>query len=98
MVKDATADYLDEEMHAVLDVNFPSYANAMVTTDEIVDSIASIEISISSGQPAVIRIDLGLINCGREVGSTFTQRVFLKERPNIFNLFESFCLSQQLSR
>jgi len=39
MVKDATADYGDEEMHAALDVNIPNYASAVVTTDEIVDSI-----------------------------------------------------------
>ena len=42
MVKDATADYSDEEMHAALDVNIPNYASAMVTTDEIVDSISSL--------------------------------------------------------
>ena len=39
MAKDATADYSDEEMHAALDVNIPNYANATVTTDEIVASI-----------------------------------------------------------
>ena len=38
-VKDATADYSDEEMHAALDVNMPDYASAIVTTNEIVDSI-----------------------------------------------------------
>jgi nicotinamidase-related amidase len=32
MVKDATASYSDEEMHAALDINIPNYANAMVTT------------------------------------------------------------------
>jgi ureidoacrylate peracid hydrolase len=32
MVKDATADYSDEEMHAALDVNIPNYASAIVTT------------------------------------------------------------------
>jgi ureidoacrylate peracid hydrolase len=42
MVKDATADYSDEEMHAGLDVNIPNYASAIVTADEIVDSIASL--------------------------------------------------------
>ena len=42
MVKDATADYSDEEMHAALDINIPNYASAMVTTNEIVDSISSI--------------------------------------------------------
>jgi ureidoacrylate peracid hydrolase len=42
MVKDATADYSDEEMHAALDVNVPNYASAIVTTYEIVDSISSL--------------------------------------------------------
>jgi len=41
MVKDATADYSDREMHAALEVNIPNYASAIVTTDQIVDSIAS---------------------------------------------------------
>ena len=40
MVRDATADYSDKEMHAALDVNLPSYASAIVTTDEIVVSIS----------------------------------------------------------
>src|SRR4029077_20687866 len=42
MVKDATADYSDQEMHAALDVNIPNYASAIVTTTEIVDSISSL--------------------------------------------------------
>jgi len=41
VVKDATADYSDEMMHAALDINLPNYANAIVTTDEIVASIGS---------------------------------------------------------
>jgi len=41
MVKDATASYSDEEMHAALDVNIPNYASAIVTTNEVVDSISS---------------------------------------------------------
>jgi nicotinamidase-related amidase len=41
MVRDATADYSDEEMHAALDVNIPNYAS-VVTTNEIVDAIASL--------------------------------------------------------
>jgi len=40
VVKDATADYSDEEMHAALDVNIPNYARAVVTTMEVVESIA----------------------------------------------------------
>jgi nicotinamidase-related amidase len=42
LVKDATADYSDEEMHAALDVNLPNYASAIVTTTEIVESISSL--------------------------------------------------------
>jgi ureidoacrylate peracid hydrolase len=40
MVRDATADYSDVEMHAALDVNIPNYATAVVTTDELVRSIS----------------------------------------------------------
>jgi len=40
MVKDATADYSDEEMHAALDINIPNYATAIVTTTEVVDLIS----------------------------------------------------------
>jgi ureidoacrylate peracid hydrolase len=42
MVKDATADYSDEEMHAALDVNIPNYASAMVTASEVIDAISSL--------------------------------------------------------
>jgi nicotinamidase-related amidase len=42
VVKDATASYSDEEMHAALDVNIPNYARAMVTTHAIVDSLSSL--------------------------------------------------------
>jgi len=41
MVKDATADYSDEEMHAALDINIPNYATAVVTADEIVASLTA---------------------------------------------------------
>ena len=50
MVKDATADYSDEEMHAALDVNIPNYASAILTTDEVVDLICSLETSGISAQ------------------------------------------------
>jgi Isochorismatase family. len=40
MVKDATADYSEKEMHAALEVNIPNYASAIVTTDEIVTKIS----------------------------------------------------------
>ena len=36
VVKDATASYSDEHMHAALEVNIPNYASAIVITDEIV--------------------------------------------------------------
>jgi len=42
VVKDATADYSDEMMHAALDINIPNYASAVVTTEEVVASISSI--------------------------------------------------------
>jgi ureidoacrylate peracid hydrolase len=41
VVKDATADYSDEEMHAALDVNMPNYASAIVTTADVVAALAS---------------------------------------------------------
>jgi ureidoacrylate peracid hydrolase len=41
VIRDATADYSDVEMHAALDVNLPNYASAIVTTDEIVGVISS---------------------------------------------------------
>lgn len=40
MVKDATADYSDEGMHAALDVNIPNYAGAIVTTNEVVEALS----------------------------------------------------------
>jgi len=45
VVRDATADYSDEEMHAALDINIPNYASAIVSTNEIVESISSLECS-----------------------------------------------------
>ena len=42
VVRDATADYSDEEMHAALDINIPNYASAVVNTNEIVASISSL--------------------------------------------------------
>jgi ureidoacrylate peracid hydrolase len=41
VVRDATADYSDKEMSAALEVNIPNYAGAMVTTEEIVESLTS---------------------------------------------------------
>jgi ureidoacrylate peracid hydrolase len=33
---------VDEQMHAALHINIPNYASAIVTTDEVVDSISSL--------------------------------------------------------
>ena len=39
VVKDATADYSEEMMRAAFDINLPNYANAIVTTSEVLESI-----------------------------------------------------------
>jgi len=41
VVRDATADYSDEEMHAALDVNLPNYASAIVITNEVLSSLSA---------------------------------------------------------
>jgi ureidoacrylate peracid hydrolase len=43
VVRDATASYSAAEMHAALDVNLPNYASAIVTTNQILDSLSSIQ-------------------------------------------------------
>jgi ureidoacrylate peracid hydrolase len=43
VVRDATASYSDEEMHAALDVNIPNYAGAIVTANQVVDSLSSVQ-------------------------------------------------------
>ncbi len=40
VVRDATASYSDKEMQAALDVNLPNYAGAIVTAEEIVNSLS----------------------------------------------------------
>ena len=42
MVRDATADYSDREMHAALEVNIPNYASAIVSTDVTVEALSSL--------------------------------------------------------
>jgi nicotinamidase-related amidase len=42
VVKDAVASFTEEEMHAALEVNMPHYANAIVSTTEIVEAISSL--------------------------------------------------------
>src|SRR5262245_61797624 len=44
VVKNATTSYSEEHMHAALVTNLPSYANAIVTTDEVIESISALEI------------------------------------------------------
>ncbi|MGO9153114.1 cysteine hydrolase family protein [Mycobacterium sp.] len=41
MVKDATADYSETEMHAALEINIPNYATAIVTAEEVIAAISS---------------------------------------------------------
>jgi nicotinamidase-related amidase len=48
VIRDATADYSDKEMHAALDINIPNYASAIVATHEFIDSISSIPTSGTS--------------------------------------------------
>jgi len=50
VVKDATASYSEDHMHAALEVNIPNYATAIVTTDEIVAAISSLNALGSSAQ------------------------------------------------
>jgi ureidoacrylate peracid hydrolase len=35
-------DYSEKEMHAALDINIPNYASAIVTANEIRESISSL--------------------------------------------------------
>jgi nicotinamidase-related amidase len=42
VVRDATADYSDEAMHAALDINIPNYASAIVSTEEIVARMSTL--------------------------------------------------------
>src|SRR5262249_38368251 len=53
VVRDATADYSDAEMHAALDVNIPNYAGAVVSTQEIVAAISTLEDSRASAATSI---------------------------------------------
>jgi ureidoacrylate peracid hydrolase len=44
VVKDATTAASAAEMHSALEVNLPNYANAIVTTTEVVDSLAGLTV------------------------------------------------------
>ncbi len=46
VVKDATADYSDTEMHAALAVNLPSYASAIVIANEVVEAISALNSAV----------------------------------------------------
>src|SRR5262249_4705663 len=50
MVKDATASFSGEEMHAALDINIPNYASAIVTTNEVVESL-SFDLRLTQSNP-----------------------------------------------
>lgn len=52
LVRDATAAYTDEMMHAALDINLPNYANAIITTTEVVEALATIRESQSGDDAA----------------------------------------------
>lgn len=41
VIRDATADFSDREMHAALDVNIPSYATAIMTANDVIDLMPS---------------------------------------------------------
>jgi nicotinamidase-related amidase len=45
VVRDATASYTDEHMHAALAIGLPNYASAIVTTNQLVDALAPLETS-----------------------------------------------------
>ena len=48
LVKDAIADSSDEKMHSALDINLPNYASAIVTTEEVVEAISSVNVATTS--------------------------------------------------
>ncbi len=45
VIRDATADFSDREMHAALDVNIPSYATAIMTANDVIDLMPSVRAS-----------------------------------------------------
>jgi len=42
VVKDATASFSAEQMHAAIDINIPNYASAVVSTEELLASMANL--------------------------------------------------------
>ena len=41
VVKDATAAYSEDMMHTAFEINLPNYANAIVSTDEFLQSVTA---------------------------------------------------------
>lgn len=56
LVKDAIADYSDEFMHAAVVTNLPNYANAIVTTKELVEAISSLNSATSVEAKPIARV------------------------------------------
>ena len=42
VIKDATASFSEEHMHAALEVNVPNYATAVVTTGEVIEAMSTL--------------------------------------------------------
>jgi ureidoacrylate peracid hydrolase len=53
VVKDATADYSSEQMHAALEINIPNYASAVVSAEEIVASISTLVNSCANAATSI---------------------------------------------
>jgi nicotinamidase-related amidase len=49
VVKDAVADYSDEMMRAALEINMPNYANAIISTSEVLDAISAAQSRAAAG-------------------------------------------------
>ena len=58
MVKDATADYSNEHMHAALELNIPHYASATVSAEEIIAAISSLASTEAAGSDYDCRDEL----------------------------------------
>ena len=42
VIKDATADYSEEMMHAALEINMPNYASSIISTAEVVAALSDV--------------------------------------------------------
>jgi nicotinamidase-related amidase len=45
VIRDATASFSDEQMHAVLAISLPNYATAIASTRAVVESLAGLDVS-----------------------------------------------------